>query len=195
MKIDDIIDNTQKEQTRILNNCELCDKSYSFKFQLRNHHNTIHLGIRFKCSKCANVFTEKKKCQAHVLKVHDVLENIVIEEIKVAKEQRKQYKCGECPAILFSTSGLQQHIYVKHQGKRYNCLECGQLFPTKQKCKSHVSNFHGTFDQKLDEGFIVIVLKNEDDCSKCDICKATFFMPDELANHIKRKHPKLFLFA
>jgi predicted SprT family Zn-dependent metalloprotease len=74
---------------------------------------------------------------AYILKEHDVLENIVIEEIqiKVVQKQRKEYKCGECPAILFSASVLQQHIYVKHQGKRYNCLECGQLFPTKQKCK------------------------------------------------------------
>jgi hypothetical protein len=79
------------------------------------------------------------------------------------------------------------------QGKRYNCLECGQLFPTKQKCKIHLSNIHDTVDQQIDEGFIVIFLKNEDDCSKCEVCKATFFMPEELSNHIKTKHTKLFL--
>jgi hypothetical protein len=54
-----------------------------------------------------------------------------------------------CPVILYSDSGLRQHMQVKHQGKRYYCLECGQLFPTKQKCKMHVAKIHGDLDGGL----------------------------------------------
>ena len=188
-----MIENDQNVQTRSLYICKLCAKSYSDESELKNHHNKIHLGIRFKCSKCPNFFTQKVKCQAHISKNHDVLENVVIKEIKVVQDKTKKYNCVECPVILSSAPGLQQHIDIKHKGRRYNCLECGQLFPLKRKCKLHLSNFHGTFEPKHDEGFRVIFLKNEDDCSKCDVCKASFFTPDELADHIKSKHPKLFL--
>ena len=50
--------------------CDLCDKVYPFKENLKRHHRTDHEKVRYPCPYCDKVYTQAVVRRLHIKRVH-----------------------------------------------------------------------------------------------------------------------------
>jgi hypothetical protein len=89
--------------------CEVCDKSFNYEYQLKNHKNSIaHIskveGSRYKCSKCDFETDIKGNYRSHCLNNH------------CTKEERKKgfpFYCEKCDVGSMTQKGLDKHFKTK----------------------------------------------------------------------------------
>ena len=51
--------------------CDICNKSFTQKSNLRQHVASVHEGKTFKCDFCSSNFTEKGGLKRHIKSVHE----------------------------------------------------------------------------------------------------------------------------
>ena len=142
--------------------CDICDKSFSSKSNLKHHIDTIHLKLKsYKCEECGKTFNQKGNLEYHVKTVH----------LKI-----KPYKCEECCKTFGSKQDLKRHIDAVHlKIKPFKCDECGISFATEGNLKTHINQVHHPYKCKYCEelfddqdslyGHVSLVHKNFNDDS------------------------------
>ncbi|KAL3271180.1 hypothetical protein HHI36_021677 [Cryptolaemus montrouzieri] len=140
--------------------CNQCDYQASRKSHLKVHVNNIHLGIRsHKCSQCDYRTTQKVILKRHVDYVHLGIKN---------------FKCSECEYRATHKSHLKDHMNSKHpETQIHNCSHCDYEASRRGNLVRHVNSVH--FGIKSHE------------CGLCDY-KATD--KSRLKDHIDRVHFK-----
>ena len=86
-----IENNMDKENTHIFK-CPECPKSYKYKTHLKDHHNNVHLGLRYPCSVCRKEFVKPSYVKKHMQNSHpgSKIENIVPTESKHSGQNGKK---------------------------------------------------------------------------------------------------------
>lgn len=100
--------------------CQFCDKSFPYRFQLVEHETRHSDPKPFKCS-CGKAYTS-----AAMLNIH-----------KRNHTKLKPFKCSMCSKSFTSNSGLVQHENV--HSKPFQCLVCGKRFAMKRVFAAHQS--------------------------------------------------------
>ena len=114
---------------RIRHICAECEKSFSQKAYLREHHIAVHSneGHKLKCGSCPYTTANKKNLREHKERVHDKM---------------KKYACEECDYAVHAKSDLKKHIEGVHARIRHICAECEKSFSQKAYLREHISKVH-----------------------------------------------------
>ena len=136
-------------------NCNLCNNSFSNQYHLDDHKRRVHTKIRFKCDLCDKSYKSQKAVRDHKLIIHEKL---------------RAFKCNLCSKTYTDNTPLRVHNEVAH-GKEgfYPCTECGKAFPFNVKLREHYSKAHGGGQLNKEK-------------VKCKICS------DEIAKYALKSH-------
>ncbi|ODM90784.1 putative zinc finger protein [Orchesella cincta] len=168
--------------------CALCDKLFSWKFQMENHMLT-HTGEKpFKCTLCARSFNAVGNLARHQL---------------VHKDNRKKYSCSQCSMLLSSKDTLTQHIRLVHEKSKYFtklCNTCKKPFPTNTELSRHMRTHTGekpyqclfcdrcfSLSKNLNTHILAIHLKEKP--YFCKDCPYSFSSVGSLKYHVRKVHP------
>ena len=176
-----------QSKNEIENKCEICEKLFSSKQNLKQHITQVHEGNNQKCEFCIKSFCNNDSLKRHINTFHTRTSS------NDSKMQNK-YKCKWCVKTFKVSSSLKRHIGVFHQGqimkegnsanliiqqKQYHeCDICSKLFFKESKLIGHKMKKHGIKFEKAYEG------KNP----KCEFCIKSFVNKSSLKRHINTFH-------
>ena len=133
--------------------CELCDKEYTSKgnlkthvqnkhkgdksqcqqceFQgtyssLRYHIQILHRGIKFSCEMCDYQATLAGNLKTHIQSMHE----------------GKKFPCQQCDYQAAQAGALHNHIQSKHEGIKFPCHLCAYQATQAGNLKAHVQRKH-----------------------------------------------------
>lgn len=148
--------------------CTVCSRYYKTSKSLKNHHRTLHSGVKSQCPICKETYATK-----FVLRVHMKLHN------------KQQFTCAVC-GINFAVKGaLTSHMITHYNiggtgdegsGKSggggtdpYKCKMCGKEYTTRPMFMDHVLNHGKTY--------------------QCQLCPKIYKHRSGLHLHVRKEHP------
>lgn len=174
------------------NICTYCGKSFTQRINLISHMKRIHEGGSvFNCNLCQKTFKNKQNLKIHKQIVHGEgeqeshvcqhcgktfplavylekhIRNLHAEEPRV-----RDQKCDSCGKLFTTKINLKRHIRAVHdKTDQIQCNHCGKLASNNYDLKIHIKSVHeGIRD------------------SKCESCGKLFSSKGELNKHVKRIH-------
>lgn len=173
--------------------CTQCEFSCFKTIQMNRHLKSKHLGIKFECDSCNQVFSRFENINRHKRDVHPT----------VKEPYWKPFSCQECGYTCTRKDGLKKHIKDVHTEKReYKCHECLESFKTKATLNNHVMYVHTVMKnfgchqceymaktKKVLERHVMAVhdkIKNY----KCDACHFATALKHTLKAHVRNVHGK-----
>eukprot|EP01083_Nonionella_stella_P280165 952969_1 len=169
--------------------CNLCQKEFVLKHNLKKHRKTVHAKEMLWCDVCGKQFTSQSRLNTHVQSVHENL---------------RPFQCEICTKKFKTKSNLAEHIHGVHQKLRpFGCQICTKMFKTKSSRTKHVKRVHE--NQKSDQCEIcgkkfgskynlkehVEVVHENLRPFQCDICSSKFSRKPNLTKHIQSVHKNL----
>ncbi len=158
-------------------NCAICAKQFHSSQYLKQHINSVHLGIKFACEVCGNKFVGKQAKEDHVKAFH---------------RNDPSFKCNICMKALSSRVILREHMDAIHKKLTpYQCKFCHLKFSRRNTLKSHEANVHRDL---LSKDGRMKAFYTDDSKFKCHICSRILQSQYNLNAHIAVIHEKLRLF-
>lgn len=185
--------------------CEICDKTFSLRGNLRMHQK-IHTGIKpFKCDMCGKDFTYKSNLKKHV-QAHHIIhldqsassddKNASTPGICITSDGLRAYQCEICGKTFSLRGNLRMHKHIHTGIKPYKCDECGKDFTYKSNLKKHVQAHSGVKRFQCDicfkhfrEGCYLNVhmrMHTGEKPFKCLVCGMGFIHQSNFKRHEKR---------
>lgn len=151
--------------------CELCDKLYTTKGNLKLHIKIVHHGekLLFPCSvaTCEEKLSTRALRQEHLHKIHNIAREI--------------FSCTHCDVHFLNKSSLKDHINFTHQGVQFKCELCQKRFANLSNLTYHTKTHISIEDRK------------EQWNRFCDLCCEVFEYKSQLEYHMNLKHRLLRL--
>ena len=160
--------------------------TYFSSFGLRNHKDTIHLGIkRHKCKDCEFGTVSQSKLEDHINQVHLKIKpykcNTCDKSFSrsshlkghIARVHAEKVKCDQCQKELKNELSLIGHIKHTHPNTNnlFQCDACDKTYTTMQSLTFHKKSVH-------EKKFYV----------KCDFCDLEICNGSALKVHIRNQH-------
>ena len=175
--------------------CSYCQKTFTRDVTLRDHINSIHMGLKeHKCPDCDVEYATSKALRIHVrtihthelpfictecgakfalgsqLKRHEYVHN---PELRPPKKPspKKNFECLQCDKNYNSKPALQQHVDVVHMGlKNHSCSYCGSAFGRLSTLHNHLLIHTGELP------------------FKCSFCQQGFKEKRSMLRHVDQSH-------
>ena len=184
-----------KNNSEIEFKCDFCENHYNSKRSLRNHirnhkkERTRRGRIRsWICNVCNKAFDKEKLYNSH----------------QAQHSADKDFKCMHCAKVLFSESGIKNHIARVHDKIiRFRCEKCDRGFFDFTCLKRHISSFHektrADYECKICGKCLtrrsilndhIRTVHEKIKQYKCDTCENEYFTSGGLQNHKKSIHEK-----
>ena len=107
--------------------CETCDKTFLYRYELEAHEN-VHQGVKsFKCH-CGKGYSSKKALNDHVKIVHEAT--------------GEKFSCEICGKVLRDKYKLKYHMMVHSEKRNFKCSHCSTEFKGGENLRRHVLKFH-----------------------------------------------------
>ncbi|KAI4455323.1 zinc finger protein [Holotrichia oblita] len=185
--------------------CEICNKGFRRRFDLKRHKVT-HTNVEMsECSICFKLVTDVKRHMKTHFSQHicDICGSKFAWKCNLIKHIRihtgdRPYTCEMCGKSFTQKSTLDIHIKSIHTGeKRHICENCGKKFTTSAELRKH-SGVHIPNSEKkfvceingCDKAFVTkqrrhdhMKRHNPDKKHKCTICHKGFFSGQSLRRH------------
>jgi hypothetical protein len=155
------------EQTKEKNECEICQKEFKNKIQLKNHHVKTH--TTKKCDEC-DVEVSTGAFGRHMTAHKNKTEPSII------------HQCGNCTKIFTRKEHLTSHekkcgVMKEKVRETSRCNMCRKEFAENRYLKAHMS----THELKLPN-----LAKTK---FQCEYCSKEFSTKYNMSIHIQKKHP------
>ena len=123
--------------------CEHCDYKASRSNYLREHIESVHMGIRHDCNICGKNYKTSTILKLHMQDVHEKS----IHEKQLEKLEREESQpgvtllCDQCEYRTEKPQLLKRHIEAVHL-KKFLCSECDDVFSSNYALKEHIMRKH-----------------------------------------------------
>ena len=135
--------------------CNLCEKSYKHRDDLKVHL-LWHSGQRpYECNVCLKKFYSRKILRRHCSYVHD----------KVKRYQVQRFQCNICDKRFTNSTSVKRHMYVHSAEKPFKCSVCPKGYTNKALLNQH------------------LVSHSEQKGFPCHVCKRVFNWKYDLKKH------------
>ncbi len=151
----------KSKQTRRMQVCKSCFKSYNGEAQLRAHEKGCQTDRKtFSCDQCNFSTKYKKYLKTHIFKKHE-------------RTDDKRFECDVCGKFYTSEFWMHRHKMRVHEDeRRYPCDKCHENFKSKQSLENHLLREHSKYGRLF----------------KCELCASAFYTKRRLDTHTKRTH-------
>ncbi|KAK9720360.1 Zinc-finger associated domain (zf-AD) [Popillia japonica] len=130
--------------------CQVCNKSYTYKYYITVHAHT-HIGnLPFKCDFCDFRVPKKHLLHQHMRKHAPVTKDFLcsicgrafstkqkLNSHRVRHTDERPFKCKICGKAFKQPLDVQQHEAGHEDTKRFVCDECGKSFKHKKTLSDH----------------------------------------------------------
>ncbi len=117
-----------KEQPAPRPTCDICNKSFFDRRNLRKHKLAVHEKVKnWTCQICGQAFFRKKNCDRHIDIIHNKL---------------TPYSCPTCHKSFARSELLKIHELSHGNGHPFQCELCPSFFTTKHHLERHVRGVH-----------------------------------------------------
>lgn len=166
--------------------CYLCGTVISSKYQLGQHMNSLHVGVkRFTCaySMCSIAFAQ------HPNAIH--------------ARKKTALKCPRCGEKFYRKHNLTKHLTNKHEkDMRYCCYLCKKFLTTRSSLRMHMNAIHiGLIPPnchcatcmkecsiRINQHKRTYDIHTTRIAFKCPKCSETFFHTRSVSSHLMEKH-------
>jgi transposase-like protein len=132
-----------------LEECPICKKEFTKKYNLKVHHDSVHLKLKsFECTICGNTFSQKVHLSKHLLKHQNPnnSENLVKPKAEVKQEPTENLNQPK-KCIPPKTAELSSHKHEKIHSitlhsRLYKCLQCSFESPESFQIIQHHQENH-----------------------------------------------------
>ena len=186
--------------------CDLCEKQYECKDELKTHEKEHHESneskpkgdniekdrkeqeINSKCSHCNREFNNLKDFKMHENKCHyckqcnNWYDNR--EDLESHRERRhKGYTCDQC-GYDGSTNKKELDDHIREWHAEYNCNQCENSYRLKGNLENHIKKAHSKECEITPE----FRIEKQNYESECDLCKKQFKTRNQLVKHWEEDH-------
>ena len=102
--------------------CNICEKAFASRYELRIHMHTHKKERPFKCDKCEKAFTESRYLKSH----------------KHLHDEERPFKCNKCPKAFKLSQHLKRQEGIHTGGKPFKCNNCPKAFRHSKDLKIHL---------------------------------------------------------
>merc|ERR1712150_127470 len=194
-----VLNRHRKDHYRVKDSfqCDSCDFHAINKATVKNHYDSIHLGIKYSCSVCPYMANSRPVLYSHVKREHKIQDKVEERQCRYCEHKSKnkrnlrlheesihegkKHNCSECGKIYSQARGLSQHIANEHKKVRYSCEYCSHKAKRKEYLQQHIESVHhgkkypcGHCDyQASTKGSLQLHVKSKHEgkmyqCSECD---------------------------
>lgn len=169
--------------------CDLCEKSFSFKSALYKHRLNMHTrGRTHQCAQCAFKAHSKHGIRLHMNRHHNLNRT----------QTRSDTVCGECGMQFHNGSTLKRHAFFMHGGllNSYGrkCTLCHEPITSSSKSARHMVQTHHNGKKPLRQcGYCKVEIQFYKDYKEhieshsgifiCMVCGEAFYTPEQLSGH------------
>lgn len=192
----------KKMHTKLIHNCEYCERSFETKPDLKRHVTLAHDQNElktYKCNQCVECFPLQSLLNSH-LKCHDPEQQHLCAECgKIfqrpsslqkhlsSHSNDKPFSCTKCPGKFKSMNDLKIHSVVHMTERKYACDQCGKTFIAPRALKVHKCKFKNIQFGK-NSNFILFATVTHTDNNRrfqCETCLKRFPSNYKLTEHTR----------
>ena len=124
----------EKPDTAEVFKCDICEKSFALKTELKSHYSARH-GVRreYKCDLCSKTFNQLGGLKRHKNDIHDKA---------IDSNLRKCNICEKTFTSSRSKERLKRHVKDVHSEVKLKCKICDNEFKSKSTLVKHMKKLH-----------------------------------------------------
>eukprot|EP01083_Nonionella_stella_P280166 952970_1 len=169
--------------------CNLCQKEFVLKHNLKKHRKTVHAKEMLWCDVCGKQFTSQSRLNTHVQSVHENLrpfqceistkkfkgKSSRTEHVKRVDGNQKPDQFEICDKQFGSKYNMKEHVRAVHENLRpFQCEICQKRFQENSHLKEHIQCVHENLRP-----------------FQCERCEKMFKIKSHLKEHIQCVHENL----
>eukprot|EP01083_Nonionella_stella_P298489 1013104_1 len=168
--------------------CELCQKEFVMKYNMKKHRRTVHANEMVWCYFCEKSFKLKSQLKRHVKVVHEKRDftecktcskiysskQALAKHIRNVHNKHLPFTCELCDKSFSAKKSLDNHVRIVHKrGRPFQCEQCDKTFRVKWCLKIHIRSVH---EKQMP--------------FRCEQCDKTFSQKGNFVNHVRKVHER-----